>query len=218
MQYFFQNHNSTDLIVFFAGWGCDENQFVNLQGDKADVLILFDYQDLRINFDFAKYENIDVIAYSAGVFVASLIADKLPNLRRKVAVCGNPYLFDEIKGLSAATIDVFNSITLDNYLDFRRKYMVQTDEEYVKYNQLQSLRSIESCQSELAALQKMYAEHKAEIKEDFFDAALAAENDILFNIEQQKSFYKDKLAIIPNAKHHVFFRYNSFADILPPHK
>jgi hypothetical protein len=70
----------------------------------------------------------------------------------------------------------------------------------------------------LAALQKMYAEHKAEIKEDFFDAALAAENDILFNIEQQKSFYKDKLAIIPNAKHHVFFRYNSFADILPPHK
>ncbi len=127
-------------------------------------------------------------------------------------------MFDEIKGLSAATIDVFNSITLDNYLDFRRKYMVQTDEEYVKYNQLQSLRSIESCQSELAALQKMYAEHKAEIKEDFFDAALAAENDILFNIEQQKSFYKDKLAIIPNAKHHVFFRYNSFTDILPPHK
>ena len=143
MQYFYQNNRSKDLIVFFAGWGCDENQFTNLH-DRKDVLILYDYQDLELNFNFEKYQNIYLIAYSAGVLIASLIADKIKNVRLKVAVCGNPYLFDETLGIDGQTIEVFKGITLDNYLDFRRKYMVFSDEEYEKNNELQSLRTVES--------------------------------------------------------------------------
>ena len=94
MQYFYQNNNSHDLIVFFSGWGCDYNQFTNLH-DQKDVLILYDYQDLSLDFNFEKYENIYIIAYSAGVFVASIMADNIPHLRQKVALCGNPYLFDK---------------------------------------------------------------------------------------------------------------------------
>ena len=212
MQYFFQNHQSSDLIVFFAGWGCDENQFVNLH-DHKDILILYDYQDLNLNFDFTRYANIYVIAYSAGVFVASVMADKLPNLRRKVAVCGNPYLFDKTLGISQATVQVFKGITLDNYLEFRRRYMVFDDDEYERYNQLQSLRTIESCADELAALQKMYNESRALINPSF-DKAIVAENDLIFNLPAQQEFYKDKLQIIKNAKHHIFFRFKSFDDLL----
>ena len=213
MQYFFQDNNSRDLIVFFAGWGCDENQFTNLH-DRKDILILYDYQDLSLDFDFSKYENIYVIAYSAGVFVASIFADAaLPNIRQKVAVCGNPYLFDATLGISEEKIRVFKDITLDNYLEFRRKYMVFSEEEYERYNQLQSLRTIESCDSELAALQKMYAQKKAQIN-PAFDKAIAAENDLIFEVEAQKAFYKDKLRIIPNARHHIFFHFDSFEDIL----
>ena len=212
MQYFFQNNNSNELIVFFAGWGCDENQFVNLH-DKKDVLILYDYQDLELNFDFSKYKNVYVIAYSAGVFVASVCADKIQNVRKKVAVCGNPYLFDETLGISEATVKAFKEITLDNYLDFRKKYMVVTDEEYKKYNQLQSLRTIESCENELVALQTMYEQLRSQIN-PVFDSAIAAENDLIFNILEQKKFYREKLKIVENAKHHIFFRYNSFEDLL----
>ena len=212
MQYFFQNNGSKDLIVFFSGWGCDENQFTNLH-DNKNVLILFDYQDLKLDFDFAKYDNIYVIAYSAGVFIASITTDKIPNIRQKIAVCGNPYLFDEKIGISAETVQVFNEITLDNYLDFRRKYMVVTDEEYDRYNKLQSLRTIESCQSELLALQKMYAEKKAFINPEF-DKAIMAENDLIFKLSAQTEFYKDKLRIIKNAKHHIFFKFSSFDDLL----
>ena len=68
MQYSFYDHGSKDLIVFFSGWGCDDHQFTNLH-DVKDVLILYDYQDLNLDFDFSKYAHIDVIAYSAGVFV-----------------------------------------------------------------------------------------------------------------------------------------------------
>ena len=212
MKYFYQNNNSNELIVFFAGWGCDENQFTNLS-DKTDVLILFDYQDLDLNFDFSKYNNIDVIGYSAGVFVASITIDSIPNVKKKVALCGNPYLFDEKLGLSAEIIKVFKGITLDNYLDFRRKYMVFSDEEFEKYNRLQSLRTIESCDSELLALQTIYEQKKEQINPKF-DRAIVAENDLIFNLESQKDFYKEKLFIIPNARHHIFFNFNSFAEIL----
>ena len=216
MQYFYQNNNSSDLILFFSGWGCDYNQFTNLDDDK-DVLILYDYQDLSLDFDFSKYTNIYVIAYSAGVFVASIFADHIPNVRQKVALCGNPYLFDEKLGISAKNIQVFREITLDNYLDFRRKYMVFSDEEYERYNQLASLRTIESCENELKALQRMYQEKKGEIN-PVFDKAIVAENDLIFNIEVQKDFYKDKLQIIKNARHHIFFHYDSFEEILDKNK
>ena len=128
-------------------------------------------------------------------------------------MCGNPYLFDEKLGISAENVKVFKGITLDNYLEFRRKYMVVTDEEYERYNKLESLRTIESCEAELAALQKLYAEHKKDIN-PAFDKAFAAEKDLIFNLPVQRDFYKDKLQVIKNAKHHIFFRFNRFEDML----
>lgn len=212
MQYCLWDNHAEDLIVFFAGWGCDYNQFVNLY-DRKNVLILYDYQNLRLDFDFSAYKNIDVLAYSAGVFVAAVLSDKIPGIKRKVALCGNPYLFDEKLGLSAATVAALKAITLDNYLEFRRKYMVYSEDEYEKYNELQSLRTIESCQSELESLQKMY-QQSADTIRPRFDKAIIAENDLLFNPAAQKEFYQEKLRIIPHARHHVFFKFTSFADIL----
>jgi len=212
MQYFYLNNQSNDLIVFFSGWGCDQNQFVNLH-DYKDVLILYDYQNLNLDFDFEKYNNVDIIAYSAGVFVASICADKIPNVRRKVALCGNPYLFDETLGISEKTMKVFKDITLDNYLDFRRKYMVFSDEEFLCYNKLESKRTIESCAAELTALKRLYQQRKAQIN-PVFDKAIVAQDDLIFNLQAQKKFYGDKLHIIKNAKHHIFFRFNGFEDLL----
>ena len=212
MKYCFHNNNAQDLILFFSGWGCDENQFTNLH-DNKDVLILYDYHDLTLDFDFSNYANIYIIAYSAGVFAASVMADKLPHIRQKIAVCGNPYLFDKTLGLSPKIIQVFRKISLDNYLDFRKKYMVFNEDEYEKYNQLQSLRTIESCQEELDALNSIYEQKKHQIN-PLFDKAVMAENDLIFRLPIQKDFYKDKLQVIKNARHHIFFRFNSFEDIL----
>ena len=73
MKQYLINNNSNNLLVFFTGWGCDESEFEHLQAN-SDVLLLFDYTDLTIDFDFSKYKNIDLIAYSAGVFIASVIS------------------------------------------------------------------------------------------------------------------------------------------------
>lgn len=212
MQKYFLDNNSDKLILFFTGWGCDENQFTNLT-TKNNVLLLYDYQNLDLEFDFSKYIEINALAYSAGVFISSIMDKKIPNVNKKIAINGNPYLFDEKFGLSKALVQEFKEINLDNYLDFRRKYMVETDEEFEKYNELQSLRTLESCQSELEALEILYKDEKENINQNF-DKAIIAEDDIIFNVENQKMFYKDKIKILPKAKHHIFFKFKTFEEIL----
>ena len=59
----------------------------------------------------------------------------------------------------------------------------------------------------------MYREKKDAIN-PVFDKAIVAENDLIFKLAAQKDFYKDKLQIVKNARHHIFFRFNSFEDML----
>lgn len=65
----------------------------------------------------------------------------------------------------------------------------------------------------MSAIYKLYGQYKDKINPEF-DKAIVAENDLIFNLQVQKDFYKEKLQIIPNSRHHIFFRFNSFEDML----
>jgi len=212
MQKYFLNNNSDKLLLFFTGWGCDENQFTNLT-TKSDLLLLYDYQNLNLEFNFSKYSNIQLLAYSAGVFVSTIVDKNIPKITQRIAISGNPYLFDEKLGLTKSLVQEFREINLDNYLAFRRKYMVETEEEFKRYNDLQSLRSLESCQNELTALENLYENNKKNIS-FYFDKAVIGENDIIFKVENQKGFYKDKIKLIPKSRHHIFFKFKTYEEII----
>ena len=128
MKKYLINNNSQNLLIFFTGWGCDEYEFEHLKSD-CDVLLLYDYSDLNLDFDFSKYKNFDLISFSAGVFVASII-DFDFKINKKIAISGNPYLFDEKLGLSKKIQDILYGITEENADDFARNYLVKTDDEW----------------------------------------------------------------------------------------
>ena len=86
MKLFFVNNNKNKLILFLTGWGCDEKQFQRLVSIDYDVLIGYDYSNLDIDFDFSKYKEIYLLTFSAGVFVAGLISDRLPLFAKKIAI------------------------------------------------------------------------------------------------------------------------------------
>lgn len=71
MKQYLINNISDSLLIFFTGWGCDEYEFKHLKS-SSDVLVLYDYSDLDLNFDFSKYKNFDLIAFSAGVLLLLL--------------------------------------------------------------------------------------------------------------------------------------------------
>jgi biotin synthesis protein BioG len=167
---------------------------------------------LNLEFDFSKYKTINLIAFSAGVFVASVF-DFDFKINKKVAISGNPYLFDEHFGLSNKIQEILYNITEENADEFGRNYLVKTDAEWDNFHP--SKRTLESCQKEFDCLKTIYKNKKERIK-DIFDLALFGEDDLLFNVSAQKEFYADKLKIINNARHNLFFRINSYEQILEP--
>ena len=211
MKKYFINKNSDTLLLFFAGWGCDEYEFEHLNSD-TDVLILYDYTDLSLDFDFSKYKRFNLIAFSAGVFAASVYNFGF-NIDTKVAISGNPYLFDEHFGLSSEIQDILYNITEENADEFAKSYLVKTDEEFKKFHH--SMRTIQSCRSELDSLKKLYRIQKQNIK-DIYDTVFIGEDDPIFNVSAQKEFYGEKLHIVKNARHNLFFRIEKYEQFFNP--
>lgn len=207
MKSYLINKNSEKLIIFFSGWGCDEYEFGHLEAN-SDVLILYDYSDLDLNFDFSKYKKFDLMAFSAGVFVASIINFDF-TIDNNVAISGNPYLFDEKLGLSKEIQGILYSITEENADDFARNYLVKTDEEWQKFHH--SNRTLDSCRIEFNCLKELYKANKQNIK-DIYNQAFIGENDKIFKPFVQKKFYGKRLTVIQNARHNLFFRVPNYEN------
>ena len=205
------NKNSDRLLIFFTGWGCDEYEFEHLESN-CDVLLLYDYTDLSLKFDFSKYNTYNLIAFSAGVFAASVVNFDF-EINKKIAISGNPYLFDERLGLAENIQKVLCNITEKNADDFARNYLIKTDEEWKIFHH--SRRTIESCRTEFDRLKILYNENKEKIK-DKFDIAIMGEEDPIFNVTAQKEFYGERLNLIKNARHNLFFRIKNYEEILIP--
>lgn len=209
MKHHFVNNGSNKLLLFFTGWGCDEHCFEHLKS-KSDILLFYDYQTLDFNFDFKNYDEINLIAYSAGVFVASILNFDF-KINKKIAIDGNPNLFDEYFGISKDMQNVLYNVTLETADDFLKNYLVKTEEEYKNFHPAQ--RTIESCKAEFDSLKKIYSTHKNFIK-DIYDVVFMGEFDTIFNPEIQKEYYGNKVKIIKNARHNPFFRIKNYEDIL----
>ena len=208
MQKYLINNNSDELLIFFTGWGCDEFEFEHLGAD-SDVLMLYNYSDLKLDFDFSKYKSFNLLAFSAGVFVASVF-DFDFKINKKIALSGNPYLFDEKLGLSKEIQDVLYNVTEETADDFAENYLVKTDDEYKRFHH--SKRTIESCKVEFESLKKLYGANKQNIK-DIYDSAFIGEDDKIFDVSSQKEFYGSRLNVVKNARHNLFFRINKFEEI-----
>ena len=208
MKQYLLSKNSDSLLLFFAGWGCDEYEFEHLDSE-SDILILYEYNDLNLDFDFSKYKKVDLITFSAGVFVASVLNFDF-KINRKVAIDGNPYLFDEYFGLSKSMQEILYNITEDYAEVFARNYLVKTDEEYKNFHP--SMRTLASCKHEFDSLRQIYNSNKSKIK-DIFDFVIFGDSDPIFNVTAQKEFFKDRLRIVKNARHNPFFRIKKFEDV-----
>ena len=209
MKNYLINNKSDNLLIFLTGWGCDEYEFEHLKSN-SDVLLLYDYSDLNLEFDFSKYNNFNLISFSAGVFIASIFNFNF-KINRKIAIGGNPYLFDEKLGLSNEIQETLRNITAENADDFAKNYLVKTEEEWKIFHH--SRRTLDSCKAEFESLKKIYESNKQNIK-DIFDITLMGENDEIFNLSVQKEFYGKRLNVIENARHNLFFKINRYEQLL----
>lgn len=208
MEKFLLKNNSDRLIIFLCGWGMDEKPLLPLKIDN-DVLFLFNYSDLSLDFDFSDYGKIDLIAFSCGVFMVGMLKDVFPEIGRSAAINGTFKLFDNKFGLDDAVIKTFEGISLKNYMDFRKNHLLQSQWELEIFNANQPHRTIEDSMKELDALKTYYERSKRVIFP--FDKIFVSKNDKIIKTQNQKAFWGDYSLI--DGGHFPFYNFKTLDEI-----
>lgn len=154
-QVFIKKEGNPRLLLFFAGWGSDENLFRRPVAEGYDYLFCFDYRTLDFDYSLLDgYREIRLLAWSMGVWVAGqILLGRTCPWEMKLAVNGTSFPIDDQRGIAEA---VFHG-TLENFSDatlarFRRRICGGAGQvkEFLSH---QPYRTTEELRAELAALE-----------------------------------------------------------------
>ena len=192
------------LIIFFNGWGMDDNIVAHLDYEKFDVLMFYDYNTLETDFDFETlnlYTEKNLIAWSMGVMGGSKGKWNSICFTQTVAINGtlkpidekfgiHPKIFDlTIKGFNEKGRDRF----IDSMLDEKQKIVCERDIE----NQL----------SELIALKNYNSDESFK-----YNKVLISNNDKIIPTKSQVAFWEIQPNL--NGGHCPFFQFKKWSEIL----
>lgn len=115
---------NTKLLLFFTGWGMDENPFREYQIPDYDFMIVYDYSSLSFDDTFLKpYDEIRVVAWSMGVWAASqLLQDRNYPITDCIAVNGTHFPVDDRKGIPTGIFEgTLKNLNESTLCKFRRR-------------------------------------------------------------------------------------------------
>ena len=229
----FYNNKSDKLILVFAGWGCDENVFSHLKSTQYDVVICYNYTRIKpdgcqefncsqelangkcpIYSTFNRYSEINIVAWGAGVWMASLtfelyfhhlkqygkfkILRLLKKIKRCVAINGTLFPISNTWGLSQRMFnntltgfrdDVANNCTTETSQrleKFTRK-MCGTSTIYKRYMSQRPKRGLEDMLNELVSIKENFTVSNAVI----WNRVIIGANDTIIPANHQTRFWTE---------------------------
>lgn len=198
--------NNEKLIVFFNGWGMDENAVKHLDCEDYDVVIIYDYNDLELNLDLSDYKEKHVIGWSMGVMIMCLEGNKyiIKNSDSIIAIAGTPYPIDDNYGIPKKiyelTVKGFNS-------NSARRFIERMGAEFGKGL---TQRSFESQKKELVNLMN----YKSDIIYNF-TKVIIPENDLIIPTKNQKNYWNGNNNIFTlSGGHYPFLLYNKWSELV----
>ncbi len=205
-QVFLRKSNSDTLKLFFCGYGQDINPFVPLC-EKGDVALVYEY-DEALELDespYKDYKNIELIAWSIGVMVASYVMPKtslLKKITKAIAVNGTPcgIAFEGNLGLpSALWYQSYENMNEEGQENFTYDMLGKDPQYYLEHP---SKRSAQSCKSELLALYNFKKAQKTE-PSFIFDEVYVGLRDKIFPASLvRKAFLNTNTKIIKGSFAH----------------
>lgn len=205
----FKDNNSTELIILFDGWGMDEKPYQVIKS-HCDILFVHDYCDLDFYFDSSSYQKIYLITFSAGVFMAGFLKDKLPKFDYKVAINGVLNPFNELSGIPQSSFHEMECLTLENAMEFRKKLIL--DEAHLStFNACQPHRTLQNSLDELSALKKCFI-NPIELE---YDKIIIGENDLIIPAQNQLVAWNNHPNInLISGGHFLFYNFESFDELI----
>lgn len=206
--------NSGELLLFFNGWGMDEKPFRHLAvSPDLDVLLFYDYTELKKLDVPGAYRAVHLAAWSLGVFAAAKVLGGV-ELASSVAINGTLTPIAEGEGIAPA---VFQG-TVDGWSEaaaakFNRRMCL---EHYDFFKNNQPERSAESQKNELIALQEQIL--SSPVTANIFQEAVISLNDRIFTQRAQETHWrKARIPVMVIDEPHYFFpEMKSWKEMLLP--
>lgn len=214
MQIYLRNNNSENLILFFCGWGMDENPFSMLKSD-SDILFVYDYTQPDFEYDFSKYKKVTLLAFSYGVY-ASAIA-KLPEISYSVAINGTLVPVDSSYGVPPKQFALSEKMDSNTVVKFRQRLFAgeKAGEHFEIFENHLPQRSASSCTEELLGMKNYFSKYPVlertfdKVYIGMFDRVVPSKNQINFWQKQNQSNI-----IELETGHFPFYNFDSFEEIL----
>ncbi len=214
-QTWINRENNDKCILFFNGWGMDENATSHILPLDYDVCMFNNYNPIgRIILNPNDFKKIFVVAWSLGVWAASkIINEPKIEIEKAIALNGTLKPVDMDKGISPI---VFNA-TYENWNEENRIKFNQRMFGGKKYlmNQSHHLssRSVECQKEELAYL--LIESSARPISDLKYDCALISNRDMIFTAQNQRNFWTDKTRIIErDFAHYPFSKFQTWDEII----
>ncbi len=203
MKYKFYNENNEKLIIFFNGWGMDEFIISHLDRSGFDLLVLYDYTDLDVDFPpLDNYQEKYIIGWSMGVMISTLFYDCFGNINKYIAINGTPKPIDDKYGIPERvyklTLKSFNENTCRKFME----KMFDTKPPIEKF----SNRTLESQKEELENLMGIEGKYIS------FDKVFVSENDNIIPTKNQLNYWR--YPVIIKGGHCPFFKFESWSKIV----
>lgn len=215
MKTFLRDNKSDNLILFFCGWGMDENPFSLLKSD-ADVLFIYDYTDSSFDYDVSKYKQITLIAFSYGVYAAGIV--NLPeNVSKKIAINGTLIPVHDKYGVPPKKFALSTKMDSQTIVKFRQRLFggEKAQEHFEMFENNLPKRSAESCTGELAGMVSYFS--KMPVAKLEFDKIYIGNFDKVVPMRNQHNFWQktDVSNIIEiESGHFPFYMFGSFEEII----
>ena len=209
MKYHWLNkQNNTELIVFFTGWSFDEKPFEFLDCGSADVLFVYDYNEISAleKEIFGKYTKKTLLTWSMGVFAAYLLEDELKDFDQKIAINGTPFPVDDEFGIPQKPFLLTLRHAKTGLEGKFYQNIFEKEEEFEQYSKTPVSRSIENRVEELKSLYEKIKSTKFDY-EKFYDFSLISANDKIIPT-------KTRLTSGKTVRHTKYLKADTFRSII----
>ena len=203
MKYKFYNENNNKLIIFFNGWGMDEFIISHLDRTGFDLLVIYNYNNLDIEYlPLENYSKKYIVGWSMGVMVSTIFYDCFGEIDKYIAINGTPKPIDNRYGIPEKvyklTLRGFNENSCRRFME----NMFETKPPIEKF----SNRTLESQKEELKNLMGIEGKYIS------FDKVFVSENDNIIPTKNQLNYWKHPVII--KGGHCPFYNFKSWSEIV----
>ncbi|EJW94267.1 protein containing DUF452 [gut metagenome] len=186
--------NHPKLLLFFAGWACDETPFQSYNPTEMDYMICYDYRTMDFDYTvFQQYEWIGVVAWSMGVWAAGYVLNKVNKFQGiSIAFNGTGRPYDNLYGIPENIFtETLKHLSPANLQRFMRR-ICGSGSAYRKFMEVTPRRNFTEVKDELQAVLDTIHDHQnnpQEFEWNYHKAVLSKE-DAIFPVNNMERYFQ----------------------------